>query len=84
MHLDFDRATMVTNNLGGLRSSSEPPIMRFGNLATLPDGTEIDLVVSNGTSIALTRTIYYHIAASLVLRALIPRPPSHAVPLPSP
>jgi len=46
--LSFDPAEgakLVINNLGGLASSSQPPIMRWEGVGAMPNGKKIDLVV---------------------------------------
>ena len=48
--LDFDHATLITNNLGGLDSATESPVIRMGHVGTTSDGTSIDLQISNVTA----------------------------------
>ena len=47
-HLRLDRATVIQNNLDGEGpSSSGPEVIRYSDVATLADGTVVDLVVSS-------------------------------------
>ena len=55
MELNFDNASLVVSNLGGLggptgSNVNGPPVMRIGGVATLADGTVIDLEISNVTA----------------------------------
>ena len=49
VEVEFDRSTVLINNLGGWSSSSQPAVLRYGSIGTLPDGTVIDLLVENLT-----------------------------------
>merc|ERR1719261_1972766 len=47
-HLRLDRATVIQNNLGGQGpASAGPEVIRYSDVATLADGTVVDLVVSS-------------------------------------
>ena len=50
VEVDFESSTTLINNLGGWQSSSLPPVMRYGNVGTLADGTVFDLVIANRTA----------------------------------
>jgi len=62
VEVGFDRSTVLINNLGGWSSSSQPAVLRYGSIGTLPDGTVIDLLVENVTE--------YHGAGTNGLMAL--------------
>ena len=52
--LSFDNATLLVSNLGGLGGqlapeAGAPPVVRYGGVARLQDGTSVDLQVSNAT-----------------------------------
>jgi len=45
-HLRLDRATVIQNNLGGHGPDAGPAHIRYEDVATLADGTVVDLIVS--------------------------------------
>ena len=53
--LSFDNATLIASNLGGKggpndpTSISTPHLIHYGGVGAMPDGTRIDLTVSNAT-----------------------------------
>lgn len=44
--LDFEKATMINNNLGGKGPATGPEEMRFGNIGEYPAGQPFDLVMA--------------------------------------
>jgi hypothetical protein len=46
LHLRLDRATVIQNNLGGHGPDAGVAHIRYENVATLADGTVVDLIVS--------------------------------------
>ena len=47
--LDFGRATMLYNNLGGHGPRAGPQLMRYGGVGKAGNGRPIDLIVTNTT-----------------------------------